>query len=341
MLPQIGKVDKATFDRVIFSRLGRPDDTVLVGPKHGVDAAVIELPDGGVMVLAEDPTFGMPVLMPHFGWAIVHICASDVAVLGVKPRYLTICLMLPPGTEEAVLEHIWKEVHEECQKLGIAIVGGHTGIYPGIAYPLNGGCTVIGLGSKDQLTPASNARVGDRVIITKGPAIEAAGILAWQAEKALEKKFGKDIVEKAKGYFLEMTVVKEALLAGPHAHAMHDATEGGLLNGVYEIAAASDTGVTLLEEKIIIPEAIGAVCRHFGIDPLTSISEGTLVITAAPEKTPRILSDLKRNGIPAWEVGEVTARDRVFIRKNGQREELRPVTVDPFWAAYFSTLDGQ
>jgi hydrogenase maturation factor len=179
------------------------------------------------------------------------------------------------------------------------------------------------------------------VIITKGPAIEAAGILAWQAEKALEKKFGKDIVEKAKGYFLEMTVVKEALLAGPHAHAMHDATEGGLLNGVYEIAAASDTGVTLLEEKIVIPEAIDAVCRHFAIDPLTSISEGTLVITATPEKTPRILSDLKRNGILAWEVGEVTRRDRFFIRKNGQREELRPVTVDPFWAAYFSTLEGQ
>ena len=80
--------------------------------------------------------------------------------------------------------------------------------------------------------------------------------------------------------------------------------------------------------------------RHFAIDPLTSISEGTLVITATPEKTPRILSDLKRNGIPAWEVGEVTRRDRVFVRKSGQREELSPVTVDPFWAAYFSTLEG-
>jgi len=153
----------------LFSALGKADKTVLVGPQHGVDAAVVELPDGNVMVIAEDPTFGLPVLMPHFGWCIVHICASDVAVLGVKPRYLTICLMLPPGTEDSVLEHIWKEVHQECQKLDIAVVGGHTGIYPGIAYPLNGGCTVIGVGSKEQLTPASNARVGDRVIITKKP----------------------------------------------------------------------------------------------------------------------------------------------------------------------------
>ena len=341
MLPQIGKIDQATFDRLILPRLGKADNTILIGPQWGVDAAVVELPDGSVMVLAEDPTFGMPVLMPHFGWAIVHICASDVAVLGVKPRYMTICLMLPPGTTDDVLENIWVEIHQECEKLGIAIVGGHTGIYPGIAYPLNGGCTVIGLGTKAQLTPPSNARIGDRVIITKGPAIEAAGILACQAEEALEKKFGRHLVERAKSYFLEMTVVKDALIAAPHAHAMHDATEGGLLNGVYEMAAASGTGVTLFEERIVIPEEIEAVCGHFNIDPLISISEGTLVVTASPEKTPRILSDLQQNGIAAWDIGEVTSQDRVFVRKDGKREELTPVLVDPFWAAYFSTLEGQ
>ena len=339
MLPEIGKLDKATFDKIIFSRLGKSDSSVLVGPKHGVDAAVIELPKGDVMVIAEDPTFGLPVLMPHFGWAIVHICASDVAVMGVKPRYMTICLMLPPGTADSVLEKIWEEIHQECEKLGIAIVGGHTGIYPGIAYPLNGGCTVIGLGSKDQLTPASNARVGDRLIITKGPAIEAAGILACQAEYALKSKLSSDIVEKAKSYFFEMTIIKEALIAAPHAHAMHDATEGGLLNGVYEIAAASNTGVTLFEEKIVIPEEIDAVCRYFDIDPLVSISEGTLVITAAPENAPIILSELKQSGIAAWDVGEVTPKDRTIIRQNGKQEELTPVSVDPFWAAYFSTLE--
>ncbi len=340
MLPEIGKVDKETFDRIIFARLGKQDSSVLVGPRHGVDAAVIELTGGQVMVVAEDPTFGLPVLMPHFGWAIVHICASDVAVLGVKPRYMTICLMLPPGTEESVLENIWKEIHQECEKLGIAIVGGHTGIYPGIAYPLNGGCTIIGLGTKEQITPPSNARAGDRIIMTKGPAVEAAGILAFQAEKALKEKYGDDLVEKAKGHFLAMSVVQEALTAAPCAHAMHDATEGGLLNGVYEIAAASDAGVTLFEEKIVIPEEISAVCNHFGIDPLISISEGTLVITAAPENISRILNDLKKSGVAAWEIGEVTPKDRVFIRKNGKKEELAPVKVDPFWAAYFSTLEG-
>jgi hydrogenase maturation factor len=249
--------------------------------------------------------------------------------------------MLPPGTQDSVLENIWKQVHEECENLGIAIIGGHTGIYPGIPYPLNGGCTVIGIGSKSQLTPASNAKILDKIIMTKGPAIEAVGVLTAQAEKSLGKTFGKDIVDKGKKLIPEMTVVKDALIAAPNAHAMHDATEGGLLNGVYEIAAASGTGVTLYEEKIVVSEETKAICGYFNIDPLISISEGTLVITAAPDKTPHILSDLKKGGIAAWEIGEIAQRDRIFVRKSGKREELTPVSVDPFWAAYFSTLEEQ
>lgn len=338
MLPGPGKLDRATFDKIILSRLGKADKSVIIGPMHGVDAAVVELSDGNVMVIAEDPTFGMPALMPHFGWAIVHICASDVAVLGVKPKYLTICLMFPPGIGEEVVEGVWKEVDDECKKLDITIIGGHTGMYPGMPYPLNGGCTVIGIGTRQQITPASNARIGDRVLVTKGPAIEATGILAYQAENELIQKLGKDIVEKAKSYFFEMTVVKDALIAAPLSHAMHDATEGGLLNGVYEIATASNTGVTLYEDRIVIPEEIGAVCASFNIDPLISISEGTLVLTATSESSKKIIERLRQNRILAWDVGEITDGERIIIRKSGKIEKMEPVAADPFWAAYFSTL---
>jgi hydrogenase maturation factor len=337
MLPNIGKVDRESFDKIIFPHLGKEDKSVMIGPKHGVDAAAIDLGDK-VMVITEDPTFGMPVLMPYFGWSIVHICASDVAVLGVKPKYMTICLLLPPGTQDDTLKNIWMQVHEECKKLDIAIIGGHTGIYPGIAYPLNGGCTVFGIGKKEELTPSSNARIGDKVIVTKGPAVEAVGILAYQAEKDLEKKFGKDLVDRAKKYFFEMSVIRDALTAGKYAHAMHDATEGGLLNCVYEIAEASKNGVTIYEDKIFIPEEVEKICSFFNIDPLISIGEGTLVITAKEENADNILRELEKNKIKAYIIGEITEKEKVFIKKDGIEEKLKPVKVDPFWNAYFSTL---
>ena len=338
MLPRIGKVDRAVFDKIIFPRLGKKDYTVRLGPQHGVDAAVIDLPDGKVMVVAEDPTFGTPVTMPYFGWATVHICASDVAVLGVRPRYMTISLLLPPGTEEATLSHIWQQIDEECRKLDIAIVGGHTGVYPGIAYPLNGGCAVIGIGTKEQLTPANNARPGDSIIMTKGPALQATSRLIYQAEKEIAARSSPAIAERAKARFFDTTVVKDAAVAARYAHAMHDATEGGLLNGVFEIAAASGTGVTVYEEKVYIPEEVQAVCGYFNINPLISISEGTLIIAAPPPNVPPLLIALKEAGIPAWEIGEITTGERTFVHRDGTKEELNPVSIDPYWELNFRTV---
>lgn len=336
-LPEIGKLDKEIFEKIIFPRLGKKDKRVFIKPMHGVDAGVIDLGDK-VMVVAEDPTFGMPVLMPYFGRSIVHICASDVAVLGIKPEFMTICLLLPPGIKTKDFETMWKQIDNECKKLGISIVGGHTGVYPGISYPLNGGCTVWGFGKKEELTPPSNAKVDDKIIITKGPAIEATGILALQVENKLKAKIGDVLTEKAKRLFHEMTVVKDALIARKYANAMHDATEGGLLNGIYEIANASNTGVRVYEDLITIPEEVSAVCKYFDIDPLISISEGTLIITAPEHKVNELISSLKQQKIDTYVIGDITEAEKTFIRKGGSKQELKPVRVDPFWNAYFGTL---
>lgn len=336
-LPAIGKLDQCSFNQIIYPRLGEKNPRILLGPRHGVDAAVIDL-GNQVLVVAEDPTFGMPALLPYFGWSIVHIAASDVAVLGVKPEYLTICLLLPPGSSPSLLEEIWEQIHQECAKLGISIVGGHTGVYPGIGYPLNGGCTVFGFGRKEQLTPASGARVGDCLIMTKGLAIEAAAILAIQAAEELEQAFGGEFVSHLKDYFWKMTVVEDALLAAPYAHAMHDATEGGFLNGVYEMAEASGIGVTVFEKDLLCDPEIAKLCQHFNIDPLISISEGTLLIAAPSGKAEELIKKLQDNGIPAAAVGEFTDSRRVLRRATGSEEPLRPVEVDPFWEAYFKTI---
>ncbi|MCS7250443.1 MAG: AIR synthase family protein [candidate division WOR-3 bacterium] len=338
MLPKIGKIDKEVFEKIIFPNLGKSNERVIVKPRHGVDAGVIEIDEERVMVVACDPTFGMPVLMPFFGWAIVHICASDVAVLGVKPEYMIISLLLPPETEIKTLENIWQQVSLECEKLEIAIVGGHTGVYPGISYPLNGGCTVFGFGKKKELTPASNAKIGDKIVITKGPAIEAAGILAYQGEEKLKKVIDEKLLKRAKNLIWEMTVVKDALIARKYANAMHDATEGGLLNGIYEIAEASKVGAIVYEEKIPILEEVKVICDYFKIDPLISISEGTLIITVPKERIESLIKELQDNGISAFEVGEIIEKERIFIRKNGKKEKLLPVKEDPFWNAYFSIL---
>ena len=60
---------------------------------------------------------------------------------------------------------------------------------------------------------------------------------------------------------------------------MHDATEGGVLGGLYELARVERADLWVDKELIHVSEESSAVCAAFGLDPLATLSEGTLLIT--------------------------------------------------------------
>jgi hydrogenase maturation factor len=341
--PKIGKIDPETFSNFLLRRLGAEDHTVVVPPFTGVDAGVVDLGDGKVLIVAEDPILAIPGQpLEIFGWYTVHIGASDVAVMGVKPRYMTYTLLLPPETSDADLETIVESIHEAALELGIAIVGGHTGRYPGLAAPLVGGVTVFAVADKDEYVTPRGARPGDEVILTKGPAIEAAGILAAVREKALLKSHPKDLVERAKALCKEMSVVKDAMVAveAGGVTSMHDATEGGVIGGLFEVANASGVGMVVDEASFVYPEEVKMICDFFGIDPVAAIAEGSLIITAKAGSSTGIIRRLHSAGIRASVVGTVTAdpEERVMNRSDGRTVSLEIPEQDPFWPVFFESV---
>jgi hydrogenase expression/formation protein HypE len=341
---KIGKIDDATFRALILRRLGKKDPTVLVPPMAGVDAGVVDLGGGKVLVVAEDPIFTMPRLpLETFGWFTVHIGASDVAVMGVKPRYMTYSLLLPPETGDEDFKAIVDSIHKAALGLGIAIVGGHTGFYPGFAAPTIGGITVFAVARKGEYVTPAGAKPGDDVILTKGPAIETAGLLAALREEELLKAYPAALVERAKALCFEMSVVSDALTAkaAGGVTAMHDATEGGVVGGLFEIAAASRVGMEADESLFIYPDEVRMVCETFGIDPVCAIAEGSLLITARPGASGMIIARLRRKKIAASVIGRVVAdpRRRTLRRRDGRVVPLAIPEQDPFWPAFFKGLE--
>ena len=188
--PKIGKIDHALFKEFLLNRLGKTDPSVIVPPRTGIDAGVIDIGDGKVLIIAEDPIFAVPKQsLEMFGWYTVHIGASDVAVMGVKPQYMTYSLLLPPETSDQDFRTIVDSIHNTAVELGIAIVGGHTGYYPGFTSPTIGGITVFAIADKERYVTPAGARPGNDVILTKGPAIETVGILSVLREADLHGKY--------------------------------------------------------------------------------------------------------------------------------------------------------
>ena len=349
-LPPIGKISPEIFDELIFPRLGAPSKQILVGPQHGVDIGVVDIGNGQVMAMTCDPVFVVPTYgFQRAAWFAIHILASDAAVSALRPTYMCIDLNLPPDITRDQLAVLWTSMHETCAAIGISIVSGHTARYDGCAYPMVGGATVISIGPRDNYVTPAMARIGDIVIVTKGAAIEAAGLLAATFPDRLAAAFGEPFAREADTLFYQMSVVDDALTAASvgvrdnGVTAMHDATECGVWGGLYEIAHASGVGMRIEQDRIIVRDDVRRICDLFELDPYAAISEGTLLLTCRPQHADAVLAALAAKAIPASAVGEITPRAHgLTVVTGGKERPLEHPRVDPFWGAFGRAMaEGQ
>lgn len=323
----VGKLDPRKLVKLVFPHLRMHDPRVLVGPGLGLDAAVVELRDR-VLVLSSDPITGA---LRDPGWLAVYVNANDVAAMGAQPRWFLANLFAPEGFKELELKHLVKRVARACKELGISLVGGHTEITPGLTRVVISGA-MVGEAPKRRFVTSAGAKPGDRIILTKGAAIEGTAILAWDREAELSSALGRELVARAKRFMRRISVVKEALLAaGVGVTAMHDPTEGGIAGGLHELADASGVGFEVKRGRIPVAPETRAICEYFNIDPLQTISSGSLLITARPRKAQEVLAALKRARVPAAEIGEILS-SRATRRLDGQK--LKFPAQDHLWRVF-------
>jgi hydrogenase maturation factor len=253
---------------------------------------------------------------------------------------------LPPTMTSSDFSKYWEAFHEECAKLSLAIVGGHTGRYEGCDYTIIGGGFLYSIGPEDRYLTSLMAEDGDEIIVTKGVAIETTAILTRAFPRHVKKALGSRLFETAWGYLKKVTTVTDALTAvevGVHEKgitAMHDATEGGFIAAVMELAAASGLGVELDLESIPLSQETMEICKLFKIDPLTSLSEGTLLITCKPSTTMRVLNRLNSAGISSQVVGQLSRKKGLFHASSSRgRVRLEYPRLDPYWGAYWRAVE--
>lgn len=339
--PSVGKVSPEFFDEVIYPYLGAGREEVIVSPQHGFDCAIVGIGNGQVMAVTTDPIF----IVPEYGferaaWFAWHILASDVTTSGFAPAYISVDFNLPLSMTEAQFASVWRVFHEESSKYGASVICGHTARYAGTDYPMVGGATFMAVGPANRYLHPGMAEAGDIVVVTKGAAIEATGIFACAFPDVIKAELGEDVLRKGQDLFYKMSTVDDALAAieigvrDAGVSAMHDATECGVIGGLFEIAQASGTGIVVERERIPVLPEVRAICGHFGMDPLISISEGTLLICVKAKQSDRLCSHLESRGITAQAIGKLVARDEGFwMIEGGKRSPLEHPRVDPFWAA--------
>ena len=321
----VGKLPAATL-QAIFERRATKDPRVVVGPRVGEDAAVIDMGDRYLVATSDPITFATE----DVAWYALQVNANDIAVRGARPRWFLATILLPEArTTDGDVSELFERLHEACEDMDIALVGGHTEITHGLTRPIVAG-TMLGEVAKDKLVTTAGARVGDAVVMTKGVPLEGAAILAREKEAELRARgVSASMIRKAKQLLRApgLSVVPEAELACELAtvHCMHDPTEGGIATALHEIADAARVGLRIDRDRVMLLPEGKVLCEAMGLDPLGTIASGALLMTLAPAEAGIVIHALAREAIDCHFIGQVVPREQGVLLVDGARQVPLPV----------------
>jgi hydrogenase maturation factor len=270
-----------------------------------------------VLVVASDP---ITLTGADVGRHCVVVNANDVAVTGAVPRWFLATVLLPVGTTTSDVEGVFTSIRDECERLGVTLVGGHTEVTDAVRAPVVGG-TMLGVPHSGRIVRSGGARPGD-VIVQIGPVpIEGAAVLAADGVSGVDP----DSVAAARAALTDpgISVVDAALAATElGATAMHDPTEGGLAAGLCELAAASGCALHIERDRVEWFEPGLAMCAAFGADPWATLASGCVLATFATSDGPDALA---ARGFRVSVLGEVRSGCGVY---DGSGAEIVPPARD-------------
>ncbi|MCH7842990.1 MAG: AIR synthase family protein [Chloroflexi bacterium] len=331
----IGKFPPALLEKLL-RKTGVTDPRVVLGPGVGEDAAVLDLGETLLVVKSDPITFATE----RIGWYAVQVNANDIACTGGVPRWFLATLLVPERFTEDQAEELFTQVLDACNDIGVALVGGHSEVTQGIDRPLVAG-TMLGEVARDRLVRTGGAQEGDSIVVTKGIAIEGTALLALERAEDLRKAGVSDDTITLSVELLNVmgiSVLTDAQTACDTAqiHSMHDVTEGGLITGLREVAAASGLGLAIEEDSVPVLPATKEVCQAIGLDPMGLLASGALLITLPPSDVPSLLSALEKKGIDGWEIGMMLAPEEGLISIGREGEVELPQFSRDELARYFS-----
>ena len=309
----------------------KKDPRVIIPPMIGYDSGVHKV-DGKYLIVASDPCTGVPE--EWLGYLLISYAASDVALFGVKPEFCTVTLLGPIGCTAEVFQKIMKQTCQAADELGIAIVRGHTGRYDSLK-GLVGVATVYGTTQSEKLITAGNAKKGDLILCTKPLGLETVTNFSLTQKKLAQDLFGAEQQENFSNQVRLQSCVHEALqLAQTGAvHAMHDATEGGFVAALNELAEASGVGFRVHWETIQLLKEVLALKTYFDLSKwqvLSMSSTGTILAAVDPLMQEKVMAALRLIGVKAQFIGKFTESKKHVLVTSGKEESFPEVPSDPY-----------
>jgi HAD superfamily hydrolase (TIGR01509 family) len=289
----------------LLARFAVEDPSVIVGPSVGEDTAAVDIDGDPVLVLKSDPiTFATASI----GRYAVLVNANDLATAGAEARWMLATLLLPCGFSRSQVRDVFTDLHAACQANRITLCGGHTEITDAVCRPVVVGM-MAGTVAREDLIRKARMQPGDRVLVTKGVAVEGTAIIAAEfRQRLLDEGMDAAAIDACSDFADMISVLPEARIAWAvdGVTALHDVTEGGIATALAELSQAGGKGLCVRRDALPVYPLTDRMGALLGIDPLGLIGSGSLLICCRPPAARPLVDALEAASIAVTEIGEVT-----------------------------------
>lgn len=317
-----GKLTNQTLQKILFDKIKIKNNEVLIGAGIGKDTALLDFKQD-LFSISTDPITGSK---NGIGRLCVNISCNDIATSMAKPIAMMITMLIPTYAKIEDVEEIIDEILLTCEENNVDLIGGHTEVTSSVnKFILSGVC----IGRKENIVnPAPKPT--DKIVMSKYAGLEGSAIISLDLKDEVKKFLTEEEITKASKLIKDTSVIKEGLIAKKlNVSLLHDATEGGILGGAWEMAENSNLGAIIDIDKILILDETKKIAKHFNINPYKLISSGVMLfITDDDEK---LKEELNKENIPSATIGYLTKEKEIYTIKDGVKEILSPPKQDELY----------
>jgi len=278
-----GRLSHQLLDELIIPALSG------VGQSEQNDAALLQCA-GGKLAYTTDSYVVHPVFFPggNIGDLAVNGTVNDLAMMGARPLWLSVGLILEEGFSKKELGEILASMRRAADRAGVQIVTGDTKVVPrGKADRIFINTSGIGIVEHDLAINGANAQSGDSIIVSGTIGDHGIAVMASREGLELETSIQSDSAA------LNALVLELVAALGGKLHVLRDPTRGGVATTLKEIALQSSVDLMLQEDALPIKAGVKGVCAILGLDPLYVANEGKMLLFVAPETTAAALGLLQ------------------------------------------------
>ena len=254
------------------------------------DAAVLKSPQK--IAFTTDGFTVSPVFFKggDIGKLSVAGTVNDLSVMGAKPLFLSLGLIIEEGFALDDLKKIINSIADEASKTGVRVATGDTKVVPagkadgifintsGIGEVLYGGLSVY------------NIEDGDKIIVSGNVGDHGVAVMSRREGIEMDVEIESDCASL-------WDIINAVLSGGVNVSAIRDATRGGLAAVLNEWAMAANIDIYAEEEKIPVSAPVKGFCELLGFEPYQLACEGRAVFAVKPEFAEKALGILRSHPI--------------------------------------------